>query len=1172
MSDVIPPYSEVALVERRRSGESRFVLPAPVRGLNRKDSQAAMAADYALELINLFPGPGYLETRKGYTRHAGIRVTDGFIQDTVPPQLASQPPALIIRPGREFEIPLLSYLVAELEPIAFTIHEIHSADNDSDWLRITEHGVLYGFSPLPPFTQTYRAELRALDPARNTLRFVVTLIVLPRLGLLGRAVISSVVRDPATSQLATATWAAVTNAERYRVERRQEDGEWQHYATVTSTEKEIYLPGDGWDVRVRPEADGYVTGGWGEFEVDDPGDPEDMDDEPEEQLDTPASLRTSRFPASHSTLVLVEFDSVHGAPRYEVRHRNDAAADWVVVTEMTSADLLVLPGEDHEVQVRAIADEDSFLTDSDWSASNNVTDQTGKPILVPEMTVSRASGNKSNLVTISAPAVPTGVTSLAYQSRRNGGAWGVVAVIEGTSAIVSLTGSGLEVRWAPFTVMDGYAENAAGEPVAIPDQEALDDVRNFAATRVPDVFDATSRFTWGQVEYATGYQVTISKAGEADQVEDVSGRTTTQLDVELDGAGFTATIKAEAPSDWIDSVVSSSISVPDKQNAGPTAFAGDLTATRSVAHEKRVSFQWTPDELATAQTLQVHQGDGVWADPPGGAVALVAADSEAGIDLVGSGWVARIQSTDAANENGDSEVAVPDQDALGRHRPYRLDNGSRTYDAWVRDNQQDLGLVNMRFEREAPRSGAAGTIRTTAGGRSVDLTYDADSTDDPSVADTETQAYRTAEPGVIATLADRPGDDFVAGADQSVSLPARVAMEISGLGITRPDPATLQFGERVPASDIAIPPGITASQIEDVDFGDDLLWCLIGDAANSQSKIQAVNPDGTRNSARDFNLPNYLEFSSQQSIACNDTHLWVMYRRAGSVPANGLLTLSGRAYNHATGQADADKDFSVNVRTFAEEGEAYFFIPGDAFIAGGTLYVEMRTHSGGFDDYDLIAISLSTLARDASSEISPHSSSYGSTAASDGTTMWSRGRPTALAAGIFARVLASGADDDSRDIAPAAGDSGTNVRLSVYGDALHSFNKPDEKTYAYRIGGSTSAASNKNVALTWTHATDRDNRDLYDIEIESRDVGAADWEDATIITAPVFDTATGRWTAVCDADQRDGMGELTTTRKQFRVRHAGYNTTPQLGAAYDAADSNLIENTAPNHDAPIFTT
>ena len=41
---------------------------------------------------------------------------------------------------------------------------------------------------------------------------------------------------------------------------------------------------------------------------------------------------------------------------------------------------------------------------------------------------------------------------------------------------------------------------------------------------------------------------------------------------------------------------------------------------------------------------------------------------------------------------------------------------------------------------------------------------------------------------------------------------------------------------------------------------------------------------------------------------------------------------------------------------------------------------------------------------------------------------------------------------------------------------------------------------------------------------------------------------------------------------QFRVQHDGYTESPNLGADYAVADSNVLQNTAPNHDPPILTT
>ena len=841
----------------------------------------------------------------------------------------------------------------------------------------------------------------------------------------------------------------------YILEASKDAGDWYRLAKSDDGTFSVKLIGRGWRVRARNRtANGSLSL------------PTDAEDVPDQQLGTPANLRPSRFPAAHSTLVLVEFDSVLDAGRYEVRHRNDGGSDedgWTVVTEMTSADLLVLAGSDHVVQARGVANEDSFLSDSDWSASEDVTDQAGKPSAMPALAVSRASGQHSDDVTISAPSVPTGVTALAYQTRQDGGNWSARTTFAGVSVTVSLTGADWEVRWGTFDVEDGYAATAAGDPVGVPDQLEIGTPRNFSASRIPDPFDATVRLVWSQVDYAAGYRVVISQNNSeiASQPADIDGRTTTMLDVELDGANFTATIIALAPTDWINSELVG-IAFQDRQASGPTAFADDVIASRSVAHEKEVEIAWTPDELAASQTLQVKQGTGsTFGDPPDGAVTLAADTAEATVNLQGSGWIARIRSTDAGSEDGDVEVSVPDQEALGLWRPYALADGSRTYDEWARDNQQDLGQVNMRLERRTPRSGAAGSVRVSSGNSLVSLAYDAD--DEGGNMHTDLAATRTAKPGVIATLEDRPGDDFVAGAEQSVSLPARVAMEISGLGITRPDPDTVLLAGRVEVSLPAL--ASNAFPLFDVRWGS-------------------------------FGSGNLGDVSAL----------------AVSTPA--LL-----------------RHLSVH-----STGAVLLYTDGPDLTAaweGSSAAITLRAPTLA----DLVILGPASSGLVLSDSTEPYS--------------WR------LTAAQWAAGYSGGIGQWLSDFYALTDAQQSSVTL-ILDDGS---DQPDADT-----------GVNKNVTLTWTHATDRENRASYDIEIETRDVGAAAWEDATIITPPSFNTATGRWTAVCDADQRDGSGDLTTTRKQFRVQHSGYNTTPQLGAAYEVADSNLIENTAPNHAAAIFTT
>ena len=178
--------------------------------------------------------------------------------------------------------------------------------------------------------------------------------------------------------------------------------------------------------------------------------------------------------------------------------------------------------------------------------------------------------------------------------------------------------------------------------------------------------------------------------------------------------------------------------------------------------------RWTPAAAANnaGQAIYFRQGSGPWVEDAG--AGLTAASAEYTKNLVGSGWRVQIRTTDKQNnpQVGNTQAAVPDQTVLGRWRPYALADGSRDYDECVRDNDSDLGEVNFRLERQVPRSGEAGTVRVEAGGDTLSLPY--------SAAVTEAQSARSARPGITASVEDAPGAGFVAAADQSLSIPARV--------------------------------------------------------------------------------------------------------------------------------------------------------------------------------------------------------------------------------------------------------------------------------------------------------------------------------------------------------------------------------------------------------------
>ena len=474
-------------------------------------------------------------------------------------------------------------------PITFVIHSVDAGGSESDWVGITEHGVLYGRAPEVTSAQTFRVDVCATDPARNTLRFHAVLLVLPG--------------DPPEEETVGA------------------------------------------------------------------------------QLDTPTGLTASRYPQAWSPLLFIQMDRVAGADRYQFRHRNDGGSDeagWTVVDEPISEDLLELPGSDHVVQARALSD-DSSITASDWTASVDAEDQAGRPVSLPTLTVTRGDENLHEDVTLMADALPTGVTQLQAERRQSGGAWTDVDFEEGeTEVTITLGGSedaategtGWEVRWkaAGFTVEDGYADNEAGSIVAVPDQQKLPYPADFAAARVPDNDDDTVRFTYGQVEHADTYRILIEQNGTEDASKTQNpSRTTTSVDVELDGSGWTATIQARAAasSGYLHSEVSPELQIEDERPDGPLAFASDATANRPNDHEQEVRVAWTPSDEATAQAILARQGSDAFAAVTTDPAAITPTTIRSHAEPSGNGMAGvdpkhrRPESDAGRRRSGDGAGSVP---------------------------------------------------------------------------------------------------------------------------------------------------------------------------------------------------------------------------------------------------------------------------------------------------------------------------------------------------------------------------------------------------------------------------------------------------------------------------------------------------------------------------------
>ena len=572
----------------------------------------------------------------------------------------------------------------------------------------------------------------------------------------------NVTRNPRSGVAVRVAWGA----QMVRVEVQKDGGDWWFATDPPFRTADLNLPGTGWRVRLRRRMGNAV------------GPPDEGTDVPDQTIGVPAGATGARFPAGYSPLVQVDFDPVANAARYEIRYKRAGDAQWTSVTVVVSSHLLELPGENWQVEVRAIPEPDDSRAESAWSETINVAAQGVRPIEAPAVTVEREERGLAQRVRVGWDPIGP-VLRFAYQTRRNNGAWSDAVLTAKNEIVLELAGGGWELRFAAgWEVQEGFQSPGVGPAVAIQDQQPIDTPINGIATRNPDNTDATVDVRWRAVPRATAYRLQLYEDGEASGVAvEVPG---TSRSFECAGANWSCSLVALAPAGYrlSDPLRIDILDQEQPPAPVPEAPASNLAAARPTAHQKGVSVDWMPHRNAVSQEVWTKRGAGEWARMANFNDNVTNSHP---LSLVGSGWRVRLRSYDGQMPDpvpSDIEVAVPDQIALG---------------AWAAALTRQIGnasKVTITLARGNPRSGAEGQIKLTHGAAEGGYIYQANTTAltiDPSLP-----------PGAAITVRDLPGPDFVAAADGTVTTPTRATASVSGLAFVRDprDVVTVPESER----------------------------------------------------------------------------------------------------------------------------------------------------------------------------------------------------------------------------------------------------------------------------------------------------------------------------------------------------------------------------------------
>ena len=347
-------------------------------------------------------------------------------------------------------------------------------------------------------------------------------------------------------------WAAAAGVGQYAYQTRRGTGAWSVAEKTADTSVDLTLSeasGSG-AYQFRFAAGFDVLGGYAAPASDGPS----LTLSSQQKLAAPNHFTAFRHPDTEDATVNLTWSAAEDATGYKVEE--EVSGSRAALAD-ESATLLRTVERDEAATyyVKALGAEGWIESDYAISAvAAKVIPNV--PIVLPSLSAVRGSGGRSPTVVVSWTET-TGIATYRYQTRRGTAAWGAVQSTTGNSVSVpaseqSGTGS-YQFRLAANQGVDsGYETNAdAGEPITLPDQQALATPSGLSAERVPNNLDATVDISWDSVDDATGYDVDVQPTGGSRSRLTDTGATTTRT-VEQ-SQGIRIWVRATGATGWIDS-------------------------------------------------------------------------------------------------------------------------------------------------------------------------------------------------------------------------------------------------------------------------------------------------------------------------------------------------------------------------------------------------------------------------------------------------------------------------------------------------------------------------------------------------------------------------------------------------------------------------------------------
>lgn len=427
----------IEVLQRTRPAPSgEYTWPAPVAGINARDSLANMPVEFAVQLVNLLPDNGFVASRHGSRRHARISLQHGVVIDSAPPRLVSPVQQQILPAGHPFQFTLIEFFADESQALEFALAD---QPNTPEWVDLDSSGVVSGTAPQPENDEGFVIPLRVSDASANHVDFDLRLLVLRRQPPLHAPANFTAERPTDDAALVEIAWDRVEDAEHYEIETRQDADHWDAPDLIEQTSAarigaEAVLEGDDWRVRVRATALGRVPSEWAELEVADQYiPPPPVDPPPPNQLATVQNLRASRPDGTNTLPILFQWDPVADATHYELRSQvgnsPDPATDTLVVIVSTTEYRTSAYSSDAEATLYVVAIASDFAA-SEPSEGVQLAYFRSQQLSTPtSLTISRTPSEASRVIHIFWNASPN-AGRYEVQHRLNGGAWEQIATTD----------------------------------------------------------------------------------------------------------------------------------------------------------------------------------------------------------------------------------------------------------------------------------------------------------------------------------------------------------------------------------------------------------------------------------------------------------------------------------------------------------------------------------------------------------------------------------------------------------------------------------------------------------------------------------------------------------------------------------------------------------------------